>query len=169
MKKMKPAILNKLKDLEAIFFDFDGVFTDNRVIVSDDGHESVVCWRSDGLGLAVLRKLGIKMAIISTEPNKVVAIRAKKLQLPCIHNTDNKLEEMVRYAGKNRINLQKSAFVGNDINDLECLKRAGVAVVVNDSYPQVKKVSDIVLTRCGGFGAVREFCEMVAYAKQSRR
>ena len=69
-----------LKKIKAIVFDFDGVFTNNRVIVSEDGKESVICNRSDGIGLEMLRSLGIPMTIISTEKNPVVAQRATKLE-----------------------------------------------------------------------------------------
>ncbi len=71
----------KIKDIKAIVFDFDGVFTDNRVIISEDGKESVICNRSDGIGLEIIRNLEIPMKIISTEKNPVVTIRAKKLKL----------------------------------------------------------------------------------------
>ena len=79
-----------LKKIQAVVFDFDGVFTNNRVIVREDGNESVICNRSDGLGIERLRKLNIPMVIISTEQNPVVSMRAKKLKLPEKHGVKNK-------------------------------------------------------------------------------
>ena len=74
---------NRLRDVQLVAFDFDGVFTDNRVITSQDGTESVSCWRSDGIGISRLNKIGIKTVIISTETNPVVKIRAEKLKIQC--------------------------------------------------------------------------------------
>ena len=82
------------KNIKAIVFDFDGVFTDNRVIVSENGKESVICNRADGLGLEMLRILDIPMTIISTEKNLVVSSRAKKLKIPVVHGVKNKIKEI---------------------------------------------------------------------------
>jgi 3-deoxy-D-manno-octulosonate 8-phosphate phosphatase (KDO 8-P phosphatase) len=71
-----------LKNIELVVFDFDGVFTDNKVHITENGLECVLCFRSDGLGLDMLRGLNIKMAIISGEKNSIVLTRAKKEQLP---------------------------------------------------------------------------------------
>jgi YrbI family 3-deoxy-D-manno-octulosonate 8-phosphate phosphatase len=155
-----------LKKIKFVAFDFDGVFTNNKVIVSDDGHESVICNRSDSFGLSMLRKLGIEMVIISTESNPVVKARAKKLKLECYHNCSNKIAYLNKILAQKKISLENTAFVGNDINDKVCFDEVGVPVVVNDAYPQVKKLAKIILTKDGGEGAVREFCEMIYKAKK---
>lgn len=147
--------------LKLVVFDFDGVFTDNRVMVSDGGTESVMCCRSDGLGLRRLRELGIDMFILSTETNPVVSVRARKLELECIHGCENKLRALEAEAERRGISLVDTAFVGNDINDLDCLKNVGLPVVVADAYDEVRGLARIVLSRSGGYGAVREFCDLV--------
>ncbi|MFH0919380.1 MAG: HAD hydrolase family protein [Fibrobacterota bacterium] len=155
-----------LKGLKFIAFDFDGVFTTNQVLVSDNGSEAVLCCRSDGLGLSRLRKLGVPMVILSTEKNPVVSVRAKKLCIDCHRGLDDKLTTLKNILRDLGIALSDTAFVGNDINDLPCLMQVGCPVCVADAYPEVKRVARVHLKRPGGFGAVREFCDMVADAKQ---
>jgi 3-deoxy-D-manno-octulosonate 8-phosphate phosphatase (KDO 8-P phosphatase) len=154
-----------LKNIELVVFDFDGVFTDNKVHITENGLECVLCFRSDGLGLDMLRGLNIKMAIISGEKNSIVLTRAKKLCLDCYHGVDKKESVLRTIAEQYGVSLTKTAFVGNDINDLSCLRLVGLPVVVADAYREVKKVARLVLTKKGGAGAVREFCELVARAR----
>jgi YrbI family 3-deoxy-D-manno-octulosonate 8-phosphate phosphatase len=160
--------MEDLKNIKLVVFDFDGVFTNNLVYTDEDGKESVACNRSDGLGLTMLREIHIDMVIISTETNRVVRQRAKKLQIECYHGVENKLNCLRKIAEEKGINMQQIAFLGNDINDLECLQHVGVSAVVADAYPEAKKASKICLTKKGGEGAVREFCEMVYKSKQTR-
>ena len=80
----------KLSKVKLAIFDFDGVFTNNKVLVSENGVESVICCRSDGIGLSRLNKLGIKSYVISSETNAVVKVRCKKLKIPVIQGVENK-------------------------------------------------------------------------------
>jgi 3-deoxy-D-manno-octulosonate 8-phosphate phosphatase (KDO 8-P phosphatase) len=151
-----------LRSIRFVVFDFDGVFTNNKVIVSEDGKESVICDRSDGLGLKMLRELNIGMAIVSTEVNPVVAARAKKLKLECVQGCDEKHDTVSALLKDKGLQFSQVAFVGNDINDLSCLNAVGLPVAVADAYPAVLAVAKVVLVRKGGEGAVREFCELLA-------
>ena len=166
--KLDGETFEKLRLLQAIFFDFDGVFTDNRVIVSENGQESVICNRSDGIGLRMLRSLGLEMMIISTETNRVVSERAQKLKVSCIHGCENKLETMNTILAEKGIAAEHAAFVGNDINDSDCLKNVGVSVCVQDAFPEIKQISTIILQKNGGEAAVREFCELVHNSKTGK-
>ena len=157
--------INLLEDIKAIAFDFDGVFTDNRVYVMQSGEEAVACDRSDGFGIAMLRKAGIPMVIISTETNCVVAARAAKLKLEVLQGVDDKLPVLQKWADKHGLVMDQLAFIGNDLNDVECLKKAGLGIVVADAYPAAVEASDIKLTRNGGRGAVREFAELIMASK----
>lgn len=150
-----------IKSIKLIVFDFDGVFTDNKVIVSDQGRESVICNRSDGIGLSRVKSLNIEMLILSTETNSVVTHRANKLKLKCVQGVENKFEHLLGLVSSYNVSLEEVAFVGNDINDLECLRVVGLPVVVADAYPEVKKVAKLILNNNGGDGAVREFCDIV--------
>lgn len=148
-----------------VVFDFDGVFTDDRVYVGEDGRESVACSRADGLGLRRLRERGIRTAVLSTETNPVVAARCRKLELHCRQGVGDKgaaLDALVRQAG---LGWDEVAFVGNDVNDLDCLRQAGLAVAPADARPEVRALADWVLQSRGGRGAVREVCELLLAAQ----
>jgi YrbI family 3-deoxy-D-manno-octulosonate 8-phosphate phosphatase len=146
--------------IRLVAFDFDGVFTDNMVYVFENGAEAVRCFRSDGIGLQKLKKIGIETVIISTEANPVVSARARKLKMRCIQDCQDKravLEELVR---EQNIDLQEVAFVGNDINDLPCLECVGLPIVVQDAYQEVAQRALFQTKRPGGHGAVREICDL---------
>ncbi len=147
---------------KAVLFDFDGVFTDNKVYVDETGKETVRCDRSDGWGLAQLNRSEIKLAVLSTEENPVVSARCKKLGIECRQGLgEKKFEAFQNWCAENGIKPEEVVFVGNDANDTECLKAAGCGVVPSDGYPEAKQVASIVLTRPGGQGAVRELCGLV--------
>ena len=157
----------QLKMVKAIVFDFDGVFTDNRVYVSQNGEEAVACDRSDGMGILMLRKVGVPMVIISTEKNPVVAVRGAKLQMDVLQGIDDKLPTLEKWASENDLTLDQLAFVGNDINDVECIEGVGLGVVVADAYPVAVAAADMQLTRNGGRGAVREIADFWLAANNS--
>lgn len=155
-----------LEQLELVVFDFDGVFTDNTVYVTQEGVESVRCWRSDGLGLARLRDVGVQALIISTEINPVVAIRAKKLGIPCVQAVADKAAAILAECSSRGIDPTRTMFVGNDINDIPALRSVGVPVAVADAYPEILEHVTYRTHKPGGFGAVREICDIVVRAKQ---
>jgi YrbI family 3-deoxy-D-manno-octulosonate 8-phosphate phosphatase len=147
--------------IQAVVFDFDGVFTDNRVMVSEDGREAVHCDRADGLGLDYLRSTGIPLVVLSTERNPVVAARCRKLQLECRQGLADKLAALKGFAEERQIALSSVVYVGNDVNDAQCLAGVGCGVVVADAHPSVKDNAAIILTHRGGEGAVREVCDLI--------
>lgn len=130
--------------------------------------ESVRCSRSDGIGLRKLDKVGVDYLIISTEQNPVVAMRAAKLGVSYYQGCDNKIRVLESLLTERGISWNETAFVGNDINDLECLRAAGIAVAVDDAYPEVKAVAHYKTSNRGGCGAVREVCDLIYDIKRSR-
>jgi len=150
-----------VREIRMIVFDFDGVFTDNRVLVLQDGTEGVLCSRADGFGLEAVRKLGIKTLVLSKEKNPVVSARCRKLNISCIQGRDDKAKALKKEAQRLGVPLKNVAFMGNDINDIECLKIVGLPVCVADAYPDILKFSLYVTKAKGGYGAVREFCDYI--------
>ncbi|MDR4508941.1 MAG: HAD hydrolase family protein [Candidatus Brocadiaceae bacterium] len=144
---------------ELMVFDFDGVFTDNRVLVDEHGVESVICNRSDGLAVDYLREK-VPLLILSTEANNVVARRAEKLRIEYMHGLSHKRETLIDWCHSRTIDLQKVVFLGNDINDLAAMEVCGYSVAPSDAHPRVLEKVDYVLKRRGGEGVVREFCEI---------
>lgn len=151
----------KFNKIKTVVFDFDGVFTDNRVNVDENGTESVSCFKSDGIGIARIKKLGINVYIVSTETNKVVTARAKKLNIKCFQNIEAK-DLIVKEISKNsKVPLDQICFLGNDINDLPALKIVGFPMGVNDSFLEIETYIKYKTKNKGGHGAVRELCDLI--------
>ena len=158
-----------LEPIRFFVFDFDGVFTDNRVYVDQSGRETVSCSRADGLGVERLLSSGFEAAVLSTETNLVVSARCRKLRLPVEQGVRDKAQVLRRLAASRGLPLQQVAYLGNDVNDLECLRIAGVAIAPADAHPDVRKIADLVLHKSGGHGAVRELCDMAIAAQESKK
>jgi len=158
------ALLGRIK---LAVFDFDGVFTDNRVWVNERGEELLAFTRSDGLGLRRLDEVGVKYLILSMEQNPIVGARAQKLRADCVQGVEDKLSVLRERTEQLGVSLEETAYVGNDINDADCLRAAGVPVVPADAWPEVKPLARWVLSRPGGAGCVREFCDGVWQAQRS--
>jgi YrbI family 3-deoxy-D-manno-octulosonate 8-phosphate phosphatase len=154
------SVAEVIRRIRLIAFDFDGVFTDNRVYVFENGAEAVRCFRGDGIGLQKLQGLGIDGIIISTETNPVVAARARKLKLRCVQDCRDKRVVLERIVAEKGITLAEVAFVGNDINDQACLTCVGLPIVVQDAHPDVMPFALYRTKHRGGEGAVREVCDL---------
>lgn len=151
--------------LEFVIFDFDGVMTDNGVWVSEDGDELARCDRGDGLGLGRLARAGVRMAIVSTETRSIAAARAKKLGMACHLNVADKGAFVRQLMVDERVEAAHVAYVGNDVNDLPAMTIVGCPVAVSDAHPEVLKIARVVLSKPGGRGAVREFCDRALEAR----
>lgn len=147
--------------VDLVVFDFDGVLTDNRVWVDEEGHEMVAANRSDSLGVAYLRRSGLKMVVLSTETNPVVAARCRKMQIPVVQGIWDKAAELPRIMAEFDAAPERTIYVGNDINDVPCFSLVGCAVAVADAQPAARRAADIVLSRNGGHGAVRELLDIL--------
>ena len=150
-----------LDDIEAFVFDFDGVLTDNNVLVDENGKESVKCSRADGLAFDVLNKLNKPVYIISTERNPVVEARAKKLNVPVLQGVKNKVETVVELTNLKGYSLDNILFTGNDLNDYNVMQLCGHTACPIDSHKRIKSIAQIVLNTKGGNGVVRELIEEI--------
>ena len=148
-------------DVDLIVFDFDGVFTDNKVYTAQDGTETVVCDRRDGLGIEMLKKINIPMFILSMEQNPVVIARAKKLDLEVKAGCEDKKSFLQYYFKKKGIDSANVIYIGNDINDLDAMEMVGFSVCPSDSHVKVKESATYILASNGGNGAVRELAELL--------
>jgi YrbI family 3-deoxy-D-manno-octulosonate 8-phosphate phosphatase len=144
-----------------LVLDFDGVMTDDRVYVDQDGREMVACSRGDGLGLTLLRRAGIPILVLSTEPNPVVSARCRKVKVDCIQDCGDKTAELRRVLDARGIPAERMVYVGNDLNDIGPMRIAGCSLAPSDAHPLAKKAARGVLTRPGGRGAVREAAELI--------
>ena len=144
-----------------VVFDFDGVMTDDHVWVDQDGGEMVMASRSDGMGISLLKKASIQAVVLSTEANPVVSARCHKLGIPVLQGISDKASALKGLLADRGIDSSQVVYLGNDINDLPCFPLVGCAVAVADAHPSIKAAADAVLTKNGGYGAVRELCEQL--------
>ncbi len=143
-------------DIDAVVLDFDGTQTDDRVLIDADGREFVSVHRGDGLGVAALRRSGLKLLILSTEQNPVVAARAHKLKIPVLHGVDRKDLALKQWCEEQGIAPERVLYAGNDVNDLPCFALVGWPVAVASAHDAVRGAARAVTTLPGGDGAVRD-------------
>ena len=168
---MKKNIIPSWKDVYLLVFDFDGVFTNNKVLVNNKGDEYIICSRGDGLAFDLLRqfinlkKWEIEYFILSREENKVVDERSKKLKIPCFSGVKNKKKFIEEYIVNRNLNLnsksKKFVYVGNDLNDLSCILISDFSIVPKDSHKIVRDEADLIIDRNGGDDFVRQIVELL--------
>jgi N-acylneuraminate cytidylyltransferase len=154
-----------LIDVDALVTDFDGVHTDDTVMVDQLGRETVRVSRSDGHGIARLRAAGIPVLIISAEENPVVGRRAEKLGVECAQGVSEKGAVLRAWAADRGIRLDRIAYLGNDRGDLPALDLVGWPIAVPDAAPEALAAARHVLAQPGGHGAVRELADLILAAR----
>lgn len=159
-------LIKKAKKIKLLVLDVDGVLTDGGIIISKDGAESKRFFAQDGHGLVLLKNLNIELAIISGRYSEAVEVRGKELGFTAIiQNSRNKLADFNKIFSA-KYKLDEVCFVGDDIVDIELLKNVGLSVTVpNANYKDLVKHSDWITPRQGGFGAVRDICDLIILAK----
>ena len=168
---MKQRNLPTWNKIHTLIFDFDGVFTDNKVFINQEGLESVQCSRADSLGLDILKRFikknnwPLDFFILSTESNPVVLSRAKKLKIHCEYGIKNKLDFIKKYLEtkfpESVYKKEGIIYLGNDLNDLKVMEYVGTSVAPIDAHDLIKNKADIVLDSKGGHGFVRDFIEIL--------
>lgn len=160
MKNKKLA--EKAKRIKLLILDVDGVLTDGGIILDNRGNEFKRFHVRDGHGVKMLSRVGIKTAIITGRNSKVVERRAKELGITEVHQGIYKKSSVYEYLlRKYKCKDEEVAFMGDDIVDIELLKRAGLSAVPCDAEEEAKKWASFISTRGGGKGAVREFIDFI--------
>ena len=149
----------RAKEIDLMVYDFDGVMTDNRVIVFQDGTEAVIANCADGLGVGRFRSLGIPQLIESTETGLVVKARAGKLHIEVIDSCKDKKNALENYCVQNGYDLTRVLYVENDLNDLEVMKIVGFPVAPSDVHPEIEKMMKLTTEAKGGKGVVKELSD----------
>jgi N-acylneuraminate cytidylyltransferase len=153
--------LPDLAQVRLLVVDFDGVMTNNLVLMDQDGRESVLCHRGDGWGIGQLMRTGVAVVVLSTESTSVVSARCRKLGITCIQGCSDKLSTLKEFAKARGVAPEEIMYVGNDENDLECMRWVGFPVAVADAEAAVRAGSVFITKRRGGDGAVREVCDLL--------
>ena len=163
LKNYKVKIKNNIK---LMVYDFDGVMTNNKVYLDQNGKEIVQVNRADGLGVAEIKTLEIEQIIISTEINPVVTARANKLGINCLQGVNNKKKALKIYCNNNNLDLKNVGYIGNDINDKDVMKIVGFTFCPSDAHDSIQLISNYVLKTKGGDGVIRELLELIIKNKE---
>ena len=155
---IKPPVI---EEIEAFIFDFDGVLTNNKVHIDQNGKELVSCSRADGLAFDALRKLKKPTYILSSEKNSVVEARAKKLKVLSIQGVSDKVKSINQLVMSEGLNINNIFYVGNDLNDYYAMKLCGYSACPSNSHEKIKLISNFHLNSKGGDGVVRELLEEI--------
>jgi 3-deoxy-D-manno-octulosonate 8-phosphate phosphatase (KDO 8-P phosphatase) len=155
-------VAEKIKLINCLILDVDGVLTDGRIIINDLGNETKHFNVRDGHGLKLLMREGFDIIIITGRTSQVVEHRAKELGITDIYQgAKNKVEILEEIFRKKHISGESVAYIGDDIVDIPVFKKVGFSVAVADASEHAKKSADYISKRNGGQGAVREICEMI--------
>ena len=151
----------ELKEIRLIISDFDGVFTNNRVYTSETGEEFLQCNKYDSTGISQLVKIPVSLIVVSSELNKSVSARCKKLSIDCYQGVTNKGKFVCRYMNDNIYSKEKVLYIGNDVNDLSVLGYVGVTVATADAHFDYASKCRFSTRRAGGDGCIRELCDLI--------
>jgi len=158
--------LSKLHPVKLLLLDVDGVLTGGQIIYSGTRVETKIFNVKDGLGIRMLMEAGIEVGIVTGRTSEALMQRCRDLHISLVYDgVKDKGALMDQILSKQGVEAHEVAFVGDDLPDISLMKKAGVGIAVNDAHEMVKKHADIITSRNGGDGAVREVCEMILEAK----
>ncbi|MBL1212728.1 MAG: HAD hydrolase family protein [Ignavibacteriae bacterium] len=159
--------IERLKKIKLVITDVDGVLTDNGLYYTAEGLVMKKFHVKDGMGVVLLRRKGIKTAIISTDESSIIKKRAERLKMDFVYTgtweKDLKMKEICEIMN---ISEDEAAFIGDDVNDIGIIKAAGITASPADAMPEIKNMVDFVLPQNGGCGAFREFADMILNAQK---
>ena len=151
----------RAKNIKLLLLDVDGVLTDGRIIIGNYGDEIKNFDVKDGLGVMLIKRAGLKCAIITARSSKIVRTRAKMLAIDKVYENHYKIKSLEDIKKRFAVEEREICFVGDDLIDIPILKRVGLAVSVPNAIDEVKSIAHYVTKKPGGKGAVREVCEMI--------
>ena len=147
--------------ISLLITDFDGVMTDGSVYINDSGEETVRCSRIDSVGIHILKNAGIETIVVSSEKSKVVKERCKKLEIESHVGVFDKLSYVSKILLERNIKFSNTCFIGDEINDIALLEKAGLSICPRNALPNVKKLCDLVLDVSGGEGVIRAVAQIL--------
>lgn len=155
-------MMEKLKHIELLILDVDGVMTDGRIIWDTNGVETKFFNVKDGHGIKMVQRAGIQVGIITGRVSPVVDLRARELAIEYVYQGAlRKLESYEDMLRKTGFSDHQVAYMGDDVIDVPVMRRVGFSAAPADAVPDVKAVVDFVTGCCGGMGAVRELCDLL--------
>jgi 3-deoxy-D-manno-octulosonate 8-phosphate phosphatase (KDO 8-P phosphatase) len=161
-------ILAKARQIKLLVCDVDGVFSDGRIYLGNDGEELKAFHTKDGLGIKSLGANGVDVAIITGRNSAIVANRMQALNVKhIVQGQENKLPALLTLVKELHLTLDEVAYIGDDVPDMACIEAVGLGIAVNDAHPLVIKNADYISFTRGGFGAVREVCDLIMQSQNT--
>lgn len=161
-KKIPQSLIKKIKAIKLFALDVDGVMTDGRIIYDDDGRETKIFDVKDGHGIKMLIRSGLDVAIITARQSNVVIHRARNLGIDLVYQKAiDKVSALEDILAKKGLSFEQAAYIGDELVDIPLLRKVGFAIAVKDAVDDVKRYVDYVAVKNGGYGAVREVCELI--------
>jgi len=165
-KTSRRSLISALRRVRLVAMDVDGVLTDAGMYYTESGDELKKFTTRDGMGIKLLQAAGLVTAFITREKTAIVERRGQKLAVPEVHQgVDDKLAVLTTLAKKYGLTLDKAAYIGDDVNDLEALRAVGFSAAPADAMPSVLKAVHYVCKKRGGEGAVREIADLILAAR----
>ena len=157
---------NRAAVVRLLAMDVDGVLTDGLIYYSSSGDELKAFNIKDGLGIKLIQKVGVRVAIITGRQSEIVARRARELGIEdVVQGRDDKRQALLELCQRHNISMEECAYMGDDMQDLGAIIAAGLGMTVADASPTVREAADWRSRYNGGCGAVREACEFILSAK----
>ncbi|KGJ92337.1 3-deoxy-manno-octulosonate-8-phosphatase KdsC [Colwellia psychrerythraea] len=161
-------ILAKAEQIKLLVCDVDGVFSDGRIYLGNDGEELKAFHTKDGFGIKALGASGVAVAIITGRNSAIVENRMKALHVAhIIQGQEDKLPALIELTQQLGLELNQAAYIGDDVPDLACIEAVGLGISVSDAHPLVLRSADYITFTRGGFGAVRETCDLIMQSQGS--
>lgn len=158
--QLSPCQLQLFQHLKLLICDIDGVFSDGRIYLGNDGEELKAFHTRDGFGIKAIINAGIQVAVITGRKSNIVEKRMTSLGVQHIYQgQENKLEAFSELLEKLGVSEQETGYIGDDVPDQTVMEKVGLAIATNDAHPIILKLADYTTEMKGGFGAVREVCD----------
>ena len=159
---------NAMKKIKLLICDIDGVFSDGRIYLGNNGEELKAFHTKDGYGIKALGVSGVDVAVITGRTSNIVATRMTALNVKYIvQGEENKLPALKKMAEKLNLSLDEIAYIGDDMPDHECIDYVGLGIAVQDAHPSILSIANYTTFNRGGFGAVREICDLIMLSQNT--
>lgn len=160
-------VATRAAQIKLLICDVDGVFSDGRIYLGNSGEELKAFHTRDGYGIKALRHAGIEVAVITGRTSAIVEHRMRSLTVPFIYQgQENKIVAFNEILQQLQLSPNQVAYIGDDLADWEVMQHCGLAVAVKDAHPYLRLNSHLQTSLPGGFGAVRELCDLLLIAQQ---
>jgi 3-deoxy-D-manno-octulosonate 8-phosphate phosphatase (KDO 8-P phosphatase) len=166
--EISESAFSAMKKIKLLICDIDGVFSDGRIYLGNNGEELKAFHTKDGYGIKALGASGVDVAVITGRTSNIVATRMSALMVKYIvQGEENKLPALKEIAEQLKLSIDEIAYVGDDMPDFECISYVGLGIAVNDAHPSILSVANYTTFNRGGFGAVREICDLIMLSQET--